>query len=69
MNHSDTFEPVPRFCALVATSRAGGRSLSLAVAAVRRARPDLALAVLEAIGSWPNSEPELAELQRQWCGR
>ncbi len=40
-------------------------SLPEAVRKTRTVSPELALQVLETIGSWPSSEPILAELQRQ----
>jgi hypothetical protein len=30
------------------------------------AHPDVALCIMEEIGNWPSSEPELAALQRVW---
>lgn len=53
--------PVALYCQLYVQSKA----TPTAFAQHARAHyPDLVLAVLETIGSWPSSEPELAALQR-----
>lgn len=61
---------VAEFCRLVAAElrQRGEDHLARAVSSVCRRNPELALAALETIGSYPSSEPELAELQRQWRG-
>ena len=45
--------------------RSGLTAAKFAVHALAR-WPDLCLTVLEHIGSWPSSEPELAALQRAY---
>lgn len=56
--------PAAKFLELV--NRQKGRALEAAVADVARRNPQLALQVLEDIGSWPSSEPALRLLQRNW---
>jgi hypothetical protein len=43
-----------------------GMSLEKAVALYKRRYPSQCVDVLDAIGSWPSSEPELAALQKAW---
>lgn len=44
----------------------GETDLRPAARAIVRQDPDLALEVIETIGSWPSSEPELRALQQVW---
>lgn len=58
--------PIPEFLRLVKQQQVKQqqRPLAEAVLLVFRARRDLCLRVMDWIGSWPSSEPELRTLQR-----
>lgn len=52
--------------AIVAEARDNGKTLKQAAQAVKTRHPETCLRVMETIGSWPSSEPELAALQSVW---
>jgi len=60
--------PVQRFVEETRKRTRNGLSIDSAVRHVASLEPALCWEVLEIIGSWPSSEPELRGLQR-WSGR
>lgn len=60
---SEPRNPVAVYCELWLAS--GQSPIDFALGA-RFERRELCLAVMDTIGSWPSSEPELAALQRVW---
>lgn len=55
--------PVPGYCKRFASSDKAPREFARWFC---RADPDAALRIMEIIGSWPSSEPELRALQQVW---
>lgn len=55
--------PVPRY---VAMFKASGKTPHEFACWAKARHKSLCLEVMEMIGSWPSSEPELAALQRLW---
>jgi hypothetical protein len=50
----------------IRTEARKGKTLKEAARIVKVRQPATCLRVMEAIGSWPSSEPELAALQAVW---
>jgi hypothetical protein len=57
---------VGRYVAIATTHKTPDRSWDAVARFIHARAPRLTLAVLEQIGSWQSSEPELAALQRVW---
>ena len=55
--------PIPNYCRRFASS---GQTPTYFARWYCRAHPLLALQIMEEIGSWPSSEPELRALQKVW---